>query len=100
LHLTNRIASAHRALAEIGEYQMARHAKGPFRPFDLRCCTGADSRWLAIPAIDPATGRDLRAESEHHWRLMMECGDDLETKIVDLYDAGADLPAARPSLIP
>ena len=47
-----------------------------------------------IPAIDPATGRDLRAESEHHWRLMMECGDDLETKIVDLYDAGADVPAA------
>jgi hypothetical protein len=47
-----------------------------------------------VPAIDPVTGRDLRAESEHHWRLMMQSLDDLETKIVDLYDAGADVPAA------
>jgi hypothetical protein len=35
-------------------------------------------------------GRDLRAESEHHWRLMMQSVDELEAKIVDLYGAGAD----------
>jgi hypothetical protein len=46
-----------------------------------------------IPAVDPATGEDLRAVWELHWRLMKECVDDLETKIVDLYDAGAETPA-------
>ena len=47
-----------------------------------------------LSAIDPVIERDLRAESEHHWRLMMQSVDDLETKIVDLYEAGADVPAA------
>jgi hypothetical protein len=47
-----------------------------------------------VPTINPATGEDLRAESELHWRLAMQFLDDLETKIVDLYDAGADVPAA------
>ena len=39
-------------------------------------------------------GGDLRAEPEHHWRLMMQSVDELEAKIVDLYDAGADDSAA------
>jgi hypothetical protein len=46
-----------------------------------------------VSAIGP-DGGDLRAESEHHWRLMMQSVDELEAKIVDLYDAGADVPAA------
>jgi hypothetical protein len=47
-----------------------------------------------VSAIALATERDLRAESEHHWRLMMQSVDDLETKIVGLYEAGTDVPAA------
>jgi hypothetical protein len=47
-----------------------------------------------VPAIDPATGEDLRALSELHWRLMMQSVDELETKIIDLYDRGADNSAA------
>ena len=39
-------------------------------------------------------GGDLRAESEQHWRLAMEAADKMEAKIIDLYDAGADVPAA------
>jgi hypothetical protein len=46
-----------------------------------------------VSAIGP-DGGDLRAESEHHWRLMMQSVDELEAKIVDLYDAGADAPVA------
>jgi hypothetical protein len=46
-----------------------------------------------VPAVNPATGEDLRTVSELHWRLMKECGDDLETKIVDLYRAGGNVPA-------
>jgi hypothetical protein len=46
-----------------------------------------------VPTISPVTGEDMRALSEHHWQLAKQCGDDLETKLVDLYDAGADTPA-------
>ena len=45
-----------------------------------------------LSPIDPAE-RDLRAESELYWRLMMEGRYDLEFKIVDLYETRAD-PAA------
>jgi hypothetical protein len=46
-----------------------------------------------VSAIGP-DGRDLRAESERHWRLAMEAADKMEVMIVDLYEAGADVPAA------
>jgi hypothetical protein len=46
-----------------------------------------------LSRIDPAE-RDLRAESELNWRLMMEGRYDLEFKIVDLYETRADVPAA------
>jgi hypothetical protein len=39
-------------------------------------------------------GGDLRAESEQHWRMTMEAVDKMETMIVHLYEAGADVPAA------
>jgi len=45
-----------------------------------------------LPAI--ALGIDMRAESEKHWRLAMYYLDELEAKIIDLYEAGADDPAA------
>jgi hypothetical protein len=45
-----------------------------------------------LPAV--VAGSDMRAESEKHWRLAMHYLDELEAKIVDLYDAGADIPAA------
>jgi hypothetical protein len=47
-----------------------------------------------LSAIDPGAERELRAKSEQHWRLAMQALDEMETKIVDLYDAGADVPAA------
>ena len=47
-----------------------------------------------LSAIDPGAERELRAEFEQHWRLAMQALDEMETKIVDLYDAGADVPAA------
>jgi hypothetical protein len=46
-----------------------------------------------VPAINPATGEDLRALSEKYWRLRAECIEGMEAKIVDLYDCGADIPA-------
>ena len=45
-----------------------------------------------LPAI--ATGLDLRALSERHWRLAMQYLDELEAKIVELYVIGPDDPAA------
>jgi hypothetical protein len=49
-------------------------------------------RWPeGLPAM--AAGMDLRAESERHWRLAMQYLDELEAKIVELYEAGADVPA-------
>jgi hypothetical protein len=47
-----------------------------------------------LSTIDPAIEHKLRTESELHWRLAMQSLDDLETKIVELYEAGADVPAA------
>jgi hypothetical protein len=46
-----------------------------------------------LPAIG-TDGSDLRAESEHHWRLATEAVDKMEAMIINLYDAGADDPAA------
>jgi hypothetical protein len=46
-----------------------------------------------LSAIDPAAERELRAESERHWRLAMQYLDEMEAKIVDLYEVGADVPA-------
>jgi hypothetical protein len=46
-----------------------------------------------VSTIGP-NGRDLRAESERRWRLAMEAADKMEAKIVELYEAGADVPAA------
>jgi hypothetical protein len=46
-----------------------------------------------VPAISPVTGEDMRARSNLHWQLAKQYGDDLETRLVDLYDAGADTPA-------
>ena len=37
-----------------------------------------------VPEINLATGENLRALSELHWRLMMQSVDDLETKTVEL----------------
>ena len=45
-----------------------------------------------LPAI--AAGRDLRAESERHWRLAMQYLDQLEASLLEIYEAGADDPAA------
>jgi len=47
-----------------------------------------------VPVINPATGEDLRAVSELHWRLQSQCADELEAKIIGLYEAGADNTAA------
>jgi hypothetical protein len=46
-----------------------------------------------VSAVGP-NGRDLRAESERHWQLAMEAADKMEATIVELYEAGADVPAA------
>ena len=46
----------------------------------------------SFPTTDPVV-RELRAESEHHWRLSMHYLDETEAKIVEVYDAGGDVPA-------
>jgi hypothetical protein len=52
---------------------------------------GAPPKWPEhLPAISPITGEDLRAESERHWRLAMDCIDEFEATVLTLYDAGAD----------
>jgi len=45
-----------------------------------------------LPVI--AAGMDMRAESEKHWQLARYYLDEMEAKIIDLYDAGADNTAA------
>jgi hypothetical protein len=48
-------------------------------------------RWLDnLFAIDPAVNAELRSESEHHWRLAMECLDMVESSVVDI--ASGDHP--------
>jgi hypothetical protein len=42
-----------------------------------------------LPAINPVTGEDDRANAEKHWRLAMECVDEFEARLLTLYDAGA-----------
>lgn len=52
---------------------------------------GPSPKWPEhLPAISPITGEDLRAESEKHWRLAMECLDEFERKILLLHDAGGE----------
>jgi hypothetical protein len=46
------------------------------------------------PPIHPITGVDLRALAEQHHRLGLQSLDDMEAKIMDLYEAGASVPAA------
>jgi hypothetical protein len=47
-----------------------------------------------LPAISPITGEDLQAESERHWRLVMQYLDEIEAVVIRLYEDGADDPAA------
>jgi hypothetical protein len=47
-----------------------------------------------LSPFSPITGEDLRAESERHWQLSMQCLDEFEDRISQLYDAGADDPRA------
>ena len=52
---------------------------------------GPPPKWPEhLPAISPITGEDLRAESEKHWRLAMECLDEFERRILLLHDAGGE----------
>ena len=46
-----------------------------------------------VSPINPVTGENLQAVSELHWRLATQSLDELEIKIVGLYDAGEDEPA-------
>jgi hypothetical protein len=44
-------------------------------------------------ALDPKMVADLRADYEKHWRLAMINLDELEAKLIGIYEAGADNPA-------
>ena len=56
---------------------------------------GAPPKWPEHqPAISPVTGEDLQAESERHWRLVMQYLDEIEAVVIRLYEDGADDPAA------
>jgi hypothetical protein len=56
---------------------------------------GPPPKWPEhLPAISPATGEDLPAESESHWRLAMQYLDEIEAAIIRLYEDGADHPMA------
>jgi len=47
-----------------------------------------------LSALDPSLVRELRATSEKHWHLAMEAADELEAKLMEIYDLGGDEPAA------
>jgi hypothetical protein len=56
---------------------------------------GPPPKWPEhLPAISPITGEDLRAESEKHWRLAMDCIDEFERRVMLVYEAGANEPRA------
>jgi hypothetical protein len=65
------------------------------RPFFDRLRKQPQPEWPKnLSAIDPDFEMELLADSEKHWRLAMECLDEMEVAIVQIYDAGADDPVA------
>jgi hypothetical protein len=47
-----------------------------------------------LEVLDPQTIARTRAEFEKYWRLAMISLDELETKLIEIYEAGVDDPAA------